>query len=346
MGDLTITDLRAETFELPLRNPFVIAVRSATTSMTIRWTLTTSDGEASLGESVPLQYVTGETAESVLGRVAPFRELLVGKSIAELELLCAQLEAVFPNDRAARAGVEMALYNAYSRLTGIPLYKYFGGKRTQVETDITIAKLPNAVDIARVAWADGFRAYKMKVGGDDTAEDLRRVCEVQEALPEARIRLDGNQGFSANVAVAFITDLVERGVKLEMVEQPVPKEDDIALDNVSRHSPVPVIADEACKTAEDAERLFMTTAVHGVNVKLMKSGLTGAARIVETTQTAGRRLMIGCMLESPVGLACALALACGTAAFDYVDLDGHLLLDLPDPITEFGAQGPLLSVLD
>jgi L-alanine-DL-glutamate epimerase-like enolase superfamily enzyme len=186
----------------------------------------------------------------------------------------------------------------------------------------------------------------MKVGGENKEADTLRVVRLQEELPEAIIRLDGNQGFTPKEAEDFLADLVKRGVRLEMVEQPVDKHDLTGLDYVARNSPVPILADEACVTPEDAYRICSTTAVHGVNVKLMKSGLSGALSIIRIAQAANRRLMIGCMIESPVGLSAALALACGTGAFDYVDLDGHVLIDIKEEITEFEAKGPFLTIRD
>ena len=83
--------------------------------------------------------------------------------------------------------------------------------------------------------------------------------------------------------------------------------------------------------------------MQGLNVKLMKSGIKGALEIISIAKAAGRKLMIGCMLESEIGMVANVALACGTGSFDYVDLDGHLLIDFSEPITSFVAHGPRLS---
>jgi len=344
MKNTIIESLTAEYIMLPLRNPFVISLRSSTNANIIRWKLTTTDGEVYLGESVPVQYVTGETPESVLAIAPRFEECVRGKSIEEFGRITSELEKLHPTDLAARAGVEMALYNAVAAKANISLYKLFGGFQRSVETDLTLSKVENATDIARIAWADGFRIFKMKVGGAEKEADKRRVLALQEALPDAVIRLDANQGFSPEEAESFLSGIVREGVKLEMVEQPVDKHDLQGMDYVARNSPVPILADEACITPADAYRICSATAVHGVNVKLMKSGLSGALSIIRIAQAANRKLMIGCMIESPVGLSTALALACGTGAFEYVDLDGHLLIDLKEEITEFEAKGPFLTI--
>src|SRR5205823_3336128 len=126
------------------------------------------------------------------------------------------------------------------------------------------------------------------------------------------------------------------------VEQPVLKEDLAALDQVADASPVPVFADEAVKTPRDALEVVTQTRAHGINVKLMKSGIAGALEIIAICRAAGRKLMIGCMLESSLGIAFSLALACGTGAFDYVDLDSHLLLHEEGNNPWFDEAGPIL----
>ena len=341
----SITSLRAEYVPLPLKNPFVLSIRTASHATVIRWRLGTDEGGEFPGESVPVQYVTGETKESVLAAAPKLEALLKGQKIEDLRHISRMVEREFPNDVAARTGVEIALYNAFSDEVGISVATLLGGEGVTVETDLTIARIPNALDVARAAWGEGFRIFKMKIGGGPLEEDRDRILAIAGELSGPIIRLDANQAMTPETTLRFADDLLRNGVNLELIEQPVPKEDLLALDEVARASPVPIIADEACRTPAEAFRLFSETAVHGVNVKLMKSGISGALDIIRIAKAAGRKLMIGCMLESEIGMAASVALASGTGAFDYIDLDGHLLLDLKEPITKFQAKGPSLSSL-
>jgi L-alanine-DL-glutamate epimerase-like enolase superfamily enzyme len=177
-------------------------------------------------------------------------------------------------------------------------------------------------------------------------EDEDRILGIARALPEAIFRLDANQSLTVKQTLELTDILLQNGITIELIEQPVLKEDLAALDEISRLSSVPIIADEACRNPREAFRLFAETAVQGVNVKLMKSGIKGALEIIEIAKAANRKLMIGCMLESEIGMAANVALACGTGAFDYIDLDGHLLLDLAEPITLFHVDGPRLWIGD
>jgi L-alanine-DL-glutamate epimerase-like enolase superfamily enzyme len=133
-------------------------------------------------------------------------------------------------------------------------------------------------------------------------------------------------------------------VPLELVEQPTPKEDLAALDAVAARSPVPIFADESVKSPEDALRVVTETRAHGINVKIMKAGISGALDIIAIARAAKLRLMIGCMLESRRGIACSLALAAGTGAFEFVDLDSHLLLAEPGDNPFFSQDGPRMRV--
>jgi L-alanine-DL-glutamate epimerase-like enolase superfamily enzyme len=184
----------------------------------------------------------------------------------------------------------------------------------------------------------------VKVSGDIDA-DLDRIIAVHLAAPGCAVRIDANQSLTPNDALQLLDDLLCRGVQVELLEQPTPRGDLEALDRVARQSPVPVFADEAVLTPAEARRLVSETCVHGINVKLMKSGFGPALEIVEIARGARRDLMIGCMLETRRGIGAALAFACGTDAFRYADLDSHLLLAEEGANSFFREEGPYLCPL-
>jgi L-alanine-DL-glutamate epimerase-like enolase superfamily enzyme len=167
------------------------------------------------------------------------------------------------------------------------------------------------------------------VGGGDLGEDIARVRAVAEAAPAAALRLDGNQGLTPEQAVRLFDQLAPLAGRIELLEQPTPAHDDASLAWVAVRVPVPVFADEAVKTPEDAARLIGSGACAGVVLKLAKSGLSGAAAIARTARAAGGRCLFGCMMETrvAVGAALHLALALGADAVPFLDLDGHLLVD-------------------
>lgn len=341
-----IRHLRAKVIEIPLRHTFSTAqdrlARQVTRPVVIEIAL--EDGRTVVGEAVPVAYVTGETQESVLAAVERVQSGLMGADVRRLRPLLNRLADALPNEPSARAGIEMALYTAFSEVTGLALWQLWGGAQESLETDITLSIAPDAVDRAVEAAAQGFRRFKMKVGSPDREEDFARLCAVQEAVPDAILRVDANQAFSAEEAVLFIHRAIEAGIRLELVEQPVAKENLLALNAVATASPVPIFADEAVLHPADALRLVRETQVQGFNVKLMKAGVSGALDIIAIARAAGRKLMIGCMLETRRGIGFALAFACGTGAFGYVDLDSHLLLREAGTEGHFAQAGPRLTI--
>ena len=228
-----IESIRAEYFQIPLKNPFILSIRSALHANVVRWHLRMDDGREFPGESVPVQYVTGETPESVLAAVPKIDALLHGALIEDLTHLIREIARVLPKDIAARAGVEIALYNAFSDEVHIPLEKLLGAANATLETDLTIARIPNALVVAREAWREGFRTFKVKVGGGPMEEDMDRILSIAQEFPEAIFRLDANQSLTPRTTVELAESLLRNDITLELIEQPVPKEDLAALDELS-----------------------------------------------------------------------------------------------------------------
>jgi len=345
MSGVIIQNISAEYLPVPLTDPFVLSIRSATNANLVRWRFMCSNGKTYLGESVPVQYVTGETVESVLAVVNAINELLDGHEILDPTKMLQEVEELLKLQPAARAGVEIGITNAYADIFHTNVWNMFGGAEAELETDVTLSKVADVVRIAARYYSEGFRIFKMKVGGEKIDNDLDHLRELHRRFPDARIRVDANQGFDQESALAFIDTLERDGIRLELMEQPVPKEEIAQLDFVASRSAVPIIADEACRTVEDAQMLFSQTAVHGVNIKVMKCGLYGADAIAHLAKRAKRQLMIGCMLESAVGIAAGAALAAGMGGFDYIDLDGHFLLAEKFDSKEFAAEGPMIRML-
>ncbi len=342
-----IVDGGVECVEVPLLQSFATARDRLTrqVSRPVIVTLKLDDGHLFQGESVPVAYVTGETPESVQADIMSVLPNLIGREIVRLQPILSHLKQSLPDSPSARAGLETALYRAFAERNGLLLWELFGGAQTSVESDITLPLVPDALQRAQSAARRGFRCFKMKIGSGDHEADFRSLLAIHQAVPHAVFRLDANQAFQAEEALAFIHRAIEAGIPLELVEQPVLKTDLASLDAVASRSPVPIFADEAVCSPSDALRLVCETCVQGINVKLMKSGISGAMEIIAIARAARRKLMIGCMLETRRGIYPSLALACGTGAFDFVDLDSHLLMGEPDEDAWFRQEGAHLLIL-
>jgi L-alanine-DL-glutamate epimerase-like enolase superfamily enzyme len=221
----------------------------------------------------------------------------------------------------------MALLDAVTKTMGTPLYKFFGGASSSVETDISIpiVEPDRARELAASIVAEGVRVIKIKVGSG-IAEDLARTLAVQEGAPGCQITLDANQGYSAPEAVELVRELIAKGIRIRMFEQPVPKHDHLGMKFVTEQSGVPVAADETVFCAADALRVAATGNANVVNIKLMKSGLVEGMDIAAVCRAGHIRLMIGGMIETKLAMCCSAHFAAGNGGFDFVDLDTPLLL--------------------
>ncbi|MFJ3792327.1 dipeptide epimerase [Kitasatospora sp. NPDC090091] len=248
------------------------------------------------------RYPDPETALVELQRgAAPFKELPAG----------------------VLAAVEAALLDLVGKRAGAPVHQLLGRLApVAAATARTIGIEPPdqaAVLAARLAGA-GFTVLKVKAGSADPADDLARVRAVREHAPGARLLLDPNGAWTADLAHRLIPAFAAAGV--EAVEQPIPPGTPDALAAVAERSPVPVIADEDAVDHEDACRL--AGRVHGVNLKLAKcGGVHQVLRIHAALRGSGTELMLGCLAASSLGIAPAVHLADRAR---WIDLDGHLLL--------------------
>jgi len=339
-----IKNITAALLETPLYQPFITSQGQADRGRCVAICLVLDDGREAFGEASPVTYVTQETIESVTKAVERAAPQLIGMEVLRYREVVRVIQAVAPAEPSARCGLEMALLNAWSLVSGLSLAQLWGSATDAVETDITIPITSDVGDLALLAWQAGIQTFKIKVGGGANLDaDYARVAEVCSAAPSARIRVDANQAYTVSQALEFVNRLVANGVNLELLEQPVPQGDFKGLAEVAANSPVPVFADESAQTPAHALRLAQT-AVQGFNCKVNKSGIFGVLDIIAIAKGAGRKLMLGCMLETRRSIALSLALACGTGAFDYIDLDSHLLLNEEGQNPCFHQLGGRMSV--
>ena len=163
-----------------------------------------------------------------------------------------------------------------------------------------------------------YPVLKIKLGSDD---DEARLAAVRAARPDARLRVDANAGWSAEEAVRRVRGLA--AYDLEMVEQPVAKDDIDGMGYVQAHVGLPVIADESLQTSDDLERLA-AAGVQGINLKLMKvGGIASGLAMLRRARELGLRVMLGCMIETSLGTTAMAHLA---GAADWLDLDAPLLV--------------------
>jgi L-Ala-D/L-Glu epimerase len=333
---LRIEALEVRPLQIPLREPFVIATgrMDATRSVEIRVKVSANGREVwGMGEAAALPPVTREDEDDVFRAVEAARARLVGKEIAiGTAALDEELDGLFPNAPVARSGVDVALLDAAAHMSGIPLRAMLGGSRGEATrellTDITIAiaEPEPMANAARLFRAQGFTIFKVKVG-KDVDHDVRALAAVHDAVPEARLRIDANGGFTAKNAILLARELAKIPVAIECYEQPCAAHDLDGLAAVAASVGIPVVADESVTTMADLAPLAQRKAAQGVNLKIAKSGgLLRARAIGLEARRRGMSLMVGGMVETRLGMTAGAHLAASLGGVDYVDLDTAWLL--------------------
>lgn len=275
------------------------------------------DGLIGRGEGSPIAR-HGETAESCLAALDRMRDAMAGADPHDYETLIPSLRQFSPKDNAAMAAIDAAIMDWVGKARGLPLYGIHGADPALMPpTSMTIAiDTPDQVR-ERALEASGFHVLKLKLGGDHD----RAMVEAIRVVTDVPLRGDANEGYAdREAAIREIEWLAERHV--ELIEQPLPaaKVDDMAW--LKERSPIALIADEACTGVEVIPDL--AEVYHGINIKTVKSGGTLAVKeTIETARQHGLSVMLGCTLESSLGIAAAAHLA---PLVDYADLDGNLLL--------------------
>ncbi len=324
--------LEFETVSLRTKHAFHIARETGPAvrrSVVVR--VRDGDGVEGWGEA-PATPFYGETADTVIAALPRYGEALEEAAAGDpfaLERIEAALDHALRRNPAARVAVSAALHDLVGKRLGVPVWKLWGLDPAAAPlSSFTIGIDEPEVMRAKVREAAAYPVLKIKVGTPRDEEVLRMI---RDEAPEKTLRVDANTGWTAKEAIRRIPMLEEFGV--EFVEQPLPAEDLEGLRTVRRNSRLPIIADESCETAADVAKL--AGVVDGVNLKLAKCGsLREALRIIHTARAHGMLVMIGCMIESSVGIAAAVQL---TPLVDYADLDGAALL-ASDPFTGPGIE--------
>jgi L-Ala-D/L-Glu epimerase len=307
-------ELRTTTASLTLAEPFGISRGSRTTQSVVQLELE-HDGITGRGEATPVYY-RGQSVDSTAEFLTVTAPPLVGDDPFALEAIEERLEDV-DGQTAGKAALDAALHDWIGQRLGVPVWRLLGLSPNAPPTSYTIGidSIDGTRDRARRA--SEFRALKIKVGG---AEDLARLEAVRDET-DVPLRVDANEGWTLESARELMPELIRLDV--EFVEQPFPAGD---LDSFRAlrelHPRLPVVVDEGCHDLSDVAPA--ATYADGINVKLAKSGgVREAVRMIHAARALGLRVMLGCMVESQLGVAPAAAIA---SLVDWADLDGHLLL--------------------
>lgn len=322
-----------ETFRVsvPLKKPFKTALRTLAVAESIIVKITTEDGRTGYGEAPPTHVITGDSLAGIEAAVNDvIAPLILNQSIMERERILHVIAKSMVRNSSAKAAVDCAIHDLLAQHAGMPLYQFLGGYRSEFATDYTVSVNEPAemAEDASQFIQDGFYTLKIKVGTGSIQLDLERIKAVREkAGPDAKLRLDANQGWTPKEAIYAIRRMEDAGFDIELVEQPVQAHDISGLKQVTDHTFTPIMADESVFTPQDAINILQTRSADLLNIKLMKAGgIHHALAINKLAEAFGVPCMVGSMIETKVGITAAAHFAASQRNITRFDFDAPLLL--------------------
>ncbi|HJR17656.1 MAG TPA: dipeptide epimerase [Gemmatimonadales bacterium] len=319
--------MSVELLQLRTKHPFIIARGGQSDYRTVWVKLTDAEGQEGWGEAAPTRFY-GETAESAVAALNYYATELPSDPL-DLEAAERRWEIMLGGNAAARAALSSALHDLAAKRLGIPVYRMWGlNAGTAPKSTFTIGLDSPERIRAKVLEAEQYPVLKVKLG---TERDIEVLGAIRDAT-DKEIRVDANCGWTVKRTIRMLPVLEEFGVTV--LEQPLPQDDLEGLAAITAQADIPVIADESCVTSRDIP--LLVGKVDGINIKLAKCGsLREALRMITIARAHGMMVMVGCMIESSLGITAAAHL---TPLVDIVDLDGAALL-ANDPFVGAGIEG-------
>lgn len=324
---MKIKAIKTWVIDLGNTKPYTIAFKTVDEVKNAFVEITLANGVTGIGAGNPSEYVTGEHLSHTQAALTDANlEFLVGRDINEINQLLFELLQKFPSVPAARAAVDIALHDAFTKHLGIPLVKYLGQKISSMPTSNTIG-IKNVVETLKEAeeyGERGFSVLKVKLG-KDLEEDIERLVKLREKFGQKFvIRIDANQGYNTNQTLEFFKRT--RSLNIELIEQPLPAKAVAELKALPDDIKQAIAADESLLSPGDAWNLVQLPRAAGIfNIKLMKCGGVGQAlKIADIARLPNIDLFWGCNDESIVSITAALHAAFACEHTKYIDLDGSL----------------------
>ncbi|MDH4945251.1 dipeptide epimerase [Sulfurimonas sp. C5] len=307
---------------IPLKNPFKTALRTVYDAEFIRAKIVFEDGSESFGEAPATKAITGEDLESIEQNIAEVTPLLLGLGSSEA------LQALHASSigSSSKAALDMALF----------IQEAIGNTKP-IETDITISlgTKEEMLQEAQNAKEQGIKLFKVKLGSD-IAHAIEVTHTLADQFDEVQLLIDANQAWSVAQSLEYIEGVKDLS-SIALIEQPVTAKDLKGLKTVSQNSPIPILADEAVFSFEDAKHIHQNNIAQMINIKLMKcGGVSQAIKILEYAREHNITCMLGSMIEGPISINAAVQLAFNYRdVIRFVDLDSPLLYKEPSKLLSF-----------
>jgi L-alanine-DL-glutamate epimerase-like enolase superfamily enzyme len=324
---MKIKSVKVWSMDLGNTKPYVIAFKTVDEVINAFVEITLDNGTTGIGAANPSEYVTGEHLNNTLDSLQEANlQFLIGRDIEEINQLNFEAWKKFPKTPAARAAIDIALHDAFTKHLGVPLVKFLGQKIKSMPTSNTIG-IKNVEETLKEAGEYGERGFtvlKVKLG-KDLSEDIERIVKLREKFGKKFvIRIDANQGYTPAQTIEFYNKT--KSLDVELIEQPLKAKAIDDLKKLPDEVKLKVAADESLLSPKDAMELVKPPRAVGIfNIKLMKcGGISQALKIADIGLNEGVDLFWGCNDESIVSITAGLHAAFACSNTKYIDLDGSL----------------------
>jgi L-alanine-DL-glutamate epimerase-like enolase superfamily enzyme len=320
-------------FSIPM-HPFTIATGTMNYAQNTLIRVHTDAGHYGVGECSAFPMIAGETQATCFEMAKDFATCWKGKEALEINRRMQDLHDLTAFNTTIKSAFDMALHDLAAKAAAMPLYRYLGGQKKPLETDLTIG-IDSPENMAQTAIrfvADGVRIIKIKLGKNGP-EDVKRVRSIRKAVgPDILLRIDANQGWDFDTARQTLQAM--EPLNVQFCEQPMRHWNDHHLPELRQLSPIKIMADESVFDHHDAERLIAADACDYVNIKFAKSGGILEATLINTVcEHNNIPCMMGGMLESRVALTAFAHFAFAQDNIRFYDMDTCMLGHKADPVT-------------
>lgn len=346
---MRIKDVKVWSANLENTKPYTIAFKTTDTVLNVFVEITLDNGVTGIGSGNPSEYVTGENFNQTTAALQEENlEFLIGRDILEANQLFFEILQMFPKNPAARAALDIAVYDALTKHLNIPLVKFLGQKIKSLPTSNTIGikSVEETLKEAKDYDQRGFKILKVKLG-INLEEDIERLVKLREQFGARMIiRIDANQGYTMSQTIDFYNRT--KHLDIELIEQPLPAKSIDEMKSFSEEIRAKIAADESLLSPADALKLITPPKASGIfNIKLMKcGGVHQALKIADLALNAGVDLFWGCNDESIVSITAALHAAFACPNTKYIDLDGSLDLGRDEVTGGFILKDGMMSCSD
>ena len=318
-----ITSIEVIPVNMPLKEILIMSIGQVDISQHIIVKVNLSGGIIGLGEAA---FETGpsfsyECQQSAFTVIQDYLAgVLIGMDVSDVEEVVLRMDKIAKGNPFAKSAIEMAVFDAWAKVMGVPLYKLLGGKvREAIVNEYGLHSMDIKQEVSRAIekMQEGYKLFKMKVGAENFIKDLERIQAVREALGfSVRIGIDANGAWRVKDAAKFIQKI--EPYDLDFVEQPIARNNLKGMAELRRNTTIPIMADESVFSPEDALRVVELEAADIISIKIGKAGgLIKAKKIAAIAEAAGLSCYIGNMAEGGIGAAAGLHFAISTPNADF-----------------------------